>query len=115
VLRLTDAAARRILSIIKEADGRYAGVRVGVTNGGCAGMSYTMEYAESVGPFDEVIEEKGVKLFVDPKAVMFLLGTEMDFTRDKLASRFTFRNPNQVEACGCGESVSITPVKEDEA
>lgn len=111
IVRLTDAAAARILEIMEKAEGRYAGVRVGVVNGGCAGMSYTMDYAEAAQPLDEVIEDKGVRIFVDPKAVMFLVGTEMDYERGKLASRFMFRNPNQTEACGCGESVAITPAK----
>ena len=88
-----------------------AGLRVGVKNGGCAGMSYTMEWAEDVGPYDEIIEDKGVKVLIDPKAVMFLLGTEMDFKADKLSSGFTFNNPNQTAACGCGESVTIEPAK----
>lgn len=114
IVRLTDAAAARISEIMTDADGRYLGVRVGVTNGGCAGMSYTMDYAEAAGAFDEIIEDKGVKIFVDPKAVMFLLGTEMDFKREKLASRFVFLNPNQTDACGCGESVTITPVKDED-
>ncbi len=109
IVSLTDAAASRIGEIMTAAEGRYVGVRVGVTNGGCAGMSYVMDYAEGAGPLDEVIEEKGVKIFVDPKAVMFLLGTELDFKKEKLASRFVFSNPNQTEACGCGESVAITP------
>ena len=114
VIRLTDAAAARILDILEKSDGRYLGVRVGVKNGGCAGMSYTMDYAEEQGPLDEVIEDKGVRILVDPKAVMFLIGTEMDFKRDKLAARFVFSNPNQTEACGCGESVVIQPAKHDE-
>jgi len=113
IVRLTDSAATRISEIIAGAEGRYLGVRVGVTNGGCAGMSYTMDYAETANPLDEVIDDKGVKIFVDPKAVMFLLGTEMDFRCEKLASRFVFTNPNQTEACGCGESVAITPAKDD--
>ena len=86
-MRLTDAAATRIQEIMAKEEGRYAGVRVGVVNGGCAGMSYTMAYAEKAAPLDEVIEDKGVKIFIDPKAVMFLLGTEMDFARDKMAAR----------------------------
>ena len=114
IIRLTEAAASRISEIMTESDGRYEGVRVGVTNGGCAGMSYTMDYAENAQPLDEVVIEKGVKIFVDPKAVMFLLGTEMDFKTDKLASRFVFLNPNQTDACGCGESVAITPAKEED-
>ena len=114
VIRLTDVAATRIRDILEKSEGRYIGVRVGVKNGGCAGMSYTMDYAEGQGPLDEVIEEKGVRILVDPKAVMFLIGTEMDFKRDKLAARFIFSNPNQTEACGCGESVVIQPAKDDE-
>ena len=111
VIRLSDAAAARILDIMEKSDGRYIGVRVGVKNGGCAGMSYTMDYAESQGPLDEVVEDKGVRILVDPKAVMFLVGTEMDFRREKLAQKFIFTNPNQTEACGCGESVVIVPAK----
>jgi len=109
VMRLTDAAADRIKAIMAKADKPFAGVRVGVKNGGCAGMAYTMEYAEDVQKFDEVVEDKGVKLLIDPKAVMFLLGTEMDFKVDKLSSTFVFNNPNQTSACGCGESVQLTP------
>jgi len=109
VMRLTDAAADRIKAIMAKADKPFAGVRVGVKNGGCAGMSYTMEYAEEIQKLDEVIEDKGVKLLIDPKAVLFLLGTEMDFKTDKLASTFVFNNPNQTSACGCGESVQLTP------
>jgi iron-sulfur cluster assembly protein len=112
---LSDAAAARLKDIMDGAEGKYTGVRVGVTNGGCAGMSYTMDYAESAGPLDEVVEDRGVKIFIDPKAIMFLIGTEMDFVRDRLAARFVFNNPNQTAACGCGESVSITPVREDAA
>ena len=111
-VRLSEAAAVRIREIMAGADGRYEGVRVGVTNGGCAGMSYTMDYAEHAAPLDEVIEDQGVKIFVDPKAIMFLLGTEMDFVREKFGARFVFNNPNQTAACGCGESVSITPAKD---
>jgi iron-sulfur cluster assembly protein len=108
-MRLTEAAADRIKAIMAKADKPFAGVRVGVKNGGCAGMSYTMEYAEEIGKLDEVIEDKGVKLLIDPKAVLFLLGTEMDFKTDKLSSTFVFNNPNQTSACGCGESVQLTP------
>jgi iron-sulfur cluster assembly protein len=109
VMRLTDAAADRIKAIIAKADKPIAGVRVGVKNGGCAGMSYTMEYAAEAAKFDEVVEDKGVKLLIDPKAVLFLLGTEMDFKVDKLSSTFVFNNPNQTSDCGCGESVQLTP------
>ena len=111
VIRLSDAAAARIHDIMARSEGRYIGVRVGVKNGGCAGMSYTMDYAESQGPLDEVVEDKGVRILIDPKAVMFLVGTEMDFKREKLAQKFIFTNPNQTEACGCGESVVIVPAK----
>jgi iron-sulfur cluster assembly protein len=111
-VKLTDAAAARIRDIMADADGKYLGVRVGVTNGGCAGMSYTMDYAEGVKPLDEVVEDKGVKIFIDPKAILFLIGTEMDFVTEKLGARFVFNNPNQTAACGCGESVSITPAKD---
>ena len=115
VMRLTDAAATRIRDILGKAERPIAGVRVGVKNGGCAGMSYTMEYAEDVRPHDEVIEDKGVKLLIDPKAVLFLLGTEMDFKVDKLTAGFVFNNPNQTSACGCGESVQLEPATGVEA
>jgi iron-sulfur cluster assembly protein len=114
-MRLTDAAATRIKDILSKADQPIAGVRVGVKNGGCAGMSYTMEYANKAAPLDEVVEDKGVKLLIDPKAVLFLLGTEMDFKVDKLSSGFVFNNPNQTSACGCGESVALTPATEASA
>ena len=109
VMRLTDAAASRIKDVMAKAEGAIAGVRVGVKNGGCAGMAYTMEYATQIGPYDEIVEDKGVRILIDPKAVMFLLGTEMDFKTDKLATQFVFNNPNQTSACGCGESVQLTP------
>ena len=111
VVTVTDAAAEKIKAIMANADRPFEGVRVGVKNGGCAGMEYTMEYAEAVNATDEVVEDKGVKLLIDPKAVLFLLGTEMDFRVDKLSSGFVFNNPNQTSACGCGESVAITPAK----
>ena len=114
-MRLTDAAASRIKEIMAKADKPFAGVRVGVKNGGCAGMAYTMEYAENVEKFDEIVEDKGVKLLIDPKAVMFLLGTEMDFKVDMLSSTFVFNNPNQTSACGCGESVQLTPAADPAA
>ena len=111
VVSLTDAAATRIKDIMAKAEQPIAGVRVGVKNGGCAGMEYTMAYAEAVDPRDEVVEDRGVKLLIDPKAVLFLLGTEMDYRVDKLSSGFVFNNPNQTSACGCGESVAITPAE----
>ena len=110
VMSLTDAAADRIKAIIADAERPIAGLRVGVKNGGCAGMSYTMEYAEDRRPGEDMVEDRGVKVFVDPKALLFLLGTQMDFQTSKLASQFVFNNPNQTSACGCGESVAITPV-----
>ena len=109
VIRLTDAAAERIKYVMANAVESVVGVRVGVKNGGCAGMSYTMEYAEALDPRDEIVEDKGVRVLIDPKAVLFLLGTEMDYRIDKLSSGFVFNNPNQTSACGCGESVAITP------
>jgi iron-sulfur cluster assembly protein len=113
VMRLTDAAAARIKEVMARADKPVAGVRVGVKNGGCAGMEYTMEYAEAANPTDEVVEDKGVKIMVDPKAVLFLLGTEMDYKTEKLSAQFVFNNPNQTSACGCGESVQLTPAKDE--
>jgi iron-sulfur cluster assembly protein len=112
VMRLTEAAADRIKAVMAKAEQPIAAVRVGVKNGGCAGMSYFMEYAEKINPLDEVIEEKGIRLLVDPKAVLFLLGTEMDYKVDKLSAQFVFNNPNQTSACGCGESVQIEPAHE---
>jgi iron-sulfur cluster assembly protein len=112
-MRLSDAAAARIKEILARADKPVAGVRVGVKNGGCAGMAYTLEYAERVEPSDEVVDDKGVRLLVDPKAVLFLLGTEMDFKVDKLTAQFVFNNPNQTSACGCGESVALSPAKDE--
>ena len=113
VMRLSEAAASRIKELMVKAERPIAGVKVGVKNGGCAGMEYTMEYVESIGPTDEVVEDKGVKLLIDPKAVMFLIGTEIDWKVGKLASQFVFNNPQQTSACGCGESVLLTPAKAD--
>jgi len=111
VVSLTDAAASRVREIMDRAEKPYAGLRVGVKNGGCAGSEYVMEYADQAGPLDEVVEEKGVKVLIEPKAVLFLIGTEIDFEVTPLASKFVFRNPNQTDACGCGESVTIVPAK----
>ena len=107
VMKLTEAAAMRVREIIAKAEKPVVGLRIGVKNGGCAGMEYTMEWAEAQKPFDEVVEDKGVKVLIDAKAMMFLLGTEMDFQTSALKSGFTFNNPNQVSACGCGESVQL--------
>ena len=109
VMSLTEAAASRVREIMAKAETPPVGLRVGIRNGGCAGMSYTMEIAERVEPLDEVIEDRGVKVLIDPKAVLFLLGAEMDFKADRLGSSFTFRNPNETSSCGCGESVALTP------
>ena len=112
VMRLTEAAADRIKVVMAKADRLIAAVRVGVKNGGCAGMSYFMEYAETINSLDEVIEDKGVRMLIDPKAVLFLLGTEMDYKIDKLSAQFVFNNPNQTSACGCGELVQIEPASD---
>jgi iron-sulfur cluster assembly protein len=112
VIRLTDAAADRIKYVMANATKPIIGVRVGVKNGGCAGMTYTMEYAEQVAPADELVEDKGVRVLIDPKAILFLLGTEMDYKVEKLSAQFVFNNPNQTGACGCGESVQLKPAAE---
>ncbi|NJM33933.1 MAG: iron-sulfur cluster assembly accessory protein [Rhodomicrobium sp.] len=112
-MTMTDAAAERVKQIMANSADPVAGLRVGVKKGGCAGMEYTMEYASARQPHEEVVEDKGVKIFIEPKAILFLLGTEMDYKLDKLSSGFSFKNPNETSACGCGESVSITPVELD--
>ena len=109
IMKLTDAAATRVREIMAKSEKPVAGLRIGVKNGGCAGMEYTLEWAEDQKPFDEVVEDKGVKVLVDAKAMMFLLGTEMDYQTSALKSGFVFNNPNQVSACGCGESVQLKP------
>jgi iron-sulfur cluster assembly protein len=113
VMTLTEAAAQRVAELTRRADSEIVGLRVGVKNGGCAGQSYTVEYAHEIRPTDEVVEDKGVKVLVDPKAVLFLLGTEMDYKVDRMSAQFIFNNPNQTGACGCGESVQLTPAKVD--
>lgn len=110
LMSLTDAAAARIRFIMENAEKPISAIRVGVKNGGCAGMSYTIDYAESLAPHEDVVEDKGVKVVIDPKALMFLIGTEMDYRTDKFTSQFVFNNPNETSACGCGESVAIKPV-----
>jgi iron-sulfur cluster assembly protein len=112
VITLTDAAAERIRALSAAAGKDGGGLRIGVKRGGCAGMEYTMEYAESPGAHDELVEDKGVRILIDPTAVMFLLGTEMDYRVDRLRSGFVFNNPKQTSACGCGESVELTPAAE---
>jgi iron-sulfur cluster assembly protein len=115
VMSLTDAAADRVRVILEKAERPAVGLRVGITKGGCAGMTYKVEYADNVKPGDEVIEDKGVRVIVDPSAVLFLLGTEMDYKVDKLSAQFVFKNPNETSACGCGESVQLTPANEADA
>ena len=107
VLKLSDIAAKKIKEILSSADEKTIGVRVGVKSGGCAGMSYMMEYAKEAKKNEEVIEDKGVKVFIDANAVMYLLGTEMDYKKDKFSSQFVFKNPNETERCGCGESFKV--------
>ncbi|MDZ4372138.1 MAG: iron-sulfur cluster assembly accessory protein [Phenylobacterium sp.] len=113
VVTLSDAAADRVREIMARAEKPYAGLRVGVKNGGCAGQEYVLEYAEAANPLDEVVEDQGVTILVDPKAILFLIGTVIDYEVTKLSAKFVFRNPNETDACGCGESVSITPAKLD--
>ena len=107
VIKLSDNAASRIKEIMSKADNSTIGVRVGVKSGGCAGMSYVMEYAKEAKKNEEVIEDKGVKVFIDANAIMYLLGTEMDYKTDKFSSQFVFKNPNETERCGCGESFKV--------
>jgi iron-sulfur cluster assembly protein len=111
VVSLTDRAAARVREIMAKAETSYVGLRVGVKNGGCAGQEYVLDYAEAAGPLDEVVEDKGVSIFIEPKAVLFLIGTEVDYEVSKLSAKFVFRNPNETDACGCGESVTIEPAK----
>ena len=113
VVTLTDAAAGRMREIMAAAEEQFIGVRIGVKNGGCAGMEYEMSYATEAKPLEEVVEENGVKVMIDPKAILFLIGTQIDFVAEKLSQRFVFKNPNQTDACGCGESVTIVPAKAD--
>ena len=109
VITLTEAAATRIRELVENADQPVAGLRISVKNGGCAGMSYKLDYVEAPNPADDLVEDKGVKVFIDTAAVLFLLGTELDFQTSKLQSGFVFNNPNQTSACGCGESVTLKP------
>ena len=113
VVSLTDRAAERVREIMGRAEKPYVGLRVGVKNGGCAGQEYVFEYAEEKGPLDEVVEDKGVTILIEPKAVLFLIGTEIDYEVNRLSAKFVFRNPNETDACGCGESVTIEPARPD--
>ena len=107
VITLSDRAAERVKEIMSQAKEPIIGVRVGVASGGCAGMSYVMEYTKKISPNDEIVEDKGIKLFVDPGAIMYLLGTEMDYKKEQFSSSFVFKNPNETERCGCGESFKV--------
>ena len=107
VITLSNRAAERVKEIIAQTKEPIVGVRVGVSSGGCAGMSYVMEYAKKANPNDEIIEDKGVKVLIDPKAIMYLLGTEMDYKKEEFSSTFVFKNPNETERCGCGESFKV--------
>ena len=111
VITLTDAAAERVRDIVARSEKPIVGVRVGVRNGGCAGMAYTVDIAETANAGDDIVEDKGATVLIDPKAVLFLLGTRMDYRTDKFASQFVFENPNQTSACGCGESVQLKPAE----
>ncbi len=110
VLTLSDAAAQRIRHLMEKSGKDTGGLRIGVKNGGCAGMEYTMDFVDEPDRFDEVIEDKGARVLIEAKAVLFLFGTQMDYEVTKLRSGFTFNNPNQTSACGCGESIELTPV-----
>ena len=114
VISLTDAAVARVRDIVESRE-EAKGIRLGIKKGGCAGMEYTMTWADSVDKFDEVVEQDGARVIVDPQAVLYLLGTEMDYTTDKLSAQFVFNNPNQASACGCGESVNLVPAAKSEA
>lgn len=114
VMTLTERAAERAREIMASSNEGIIGLKVGVKNGGCAGMEYTLDYAKTAEPGTDVVEDKGVKIYIEPSAVLFLLGTEMDYEVTKLSSGFVFNNPNQTSACGCGESVAITPVSAEQ-
>lgn len=113
IVTLTEAAAERVRELTASADRPVAGLRVGIKNGGCAGQEYTFAFADAPEPLDEVVEDKGATVIIDGKAVLYLIGAEIDYEVTKLASKFVFRNPNQTDACGCGESVTIVPAKAD--
>ena len=107
VIRLSDSAAERIKEIMSKVEKKTLGLRVGVKSGGCAGMEYVLEYAKNINPSDEIVEDKGVKVFIDPAAIIYLVGTEMDYKKDEFSSTFVFNNPNETERCGCGESFKV--------
>ena len=113
VVTLTERAAERVREIMAKAEKPYAGLRVGVKNGGCAGQEYVLEYAETADPLDEVVEDHGVRILIEPKAILFLIGSRIDYETSRLSAKFVFHNPNETDACGCGESVTIEPAKLD--
>ena len=113
VMSMTPAAAARVRELMSAKGASDGGLRIGIKKGGCAGMEYTMDWAASAAKFDEVVEHDGARVLIDPKAVMYLLGTEMDYRIDKLAAQFVFNNPNQKSSCGCGESVNLTPASKE--
>ena len=113
VMTITPAAAERVRKLMADKGPSVAGLKIGVKKGGCAGMEYTMDWVEAVAKFDEVVDQDGARVIVDPQAVLFLLGTEMDWKVDKLSAQFVFNNPNQTSACGCGESVNLVPASKD--
>ncbi len=115
VVSLTPAAADRVREIIARSEAPIAGLKVGIKNGGCAGQEYVLDYAQEIGPLDEVVTDQGVTILVEPSAVLFLLGTVVDYEVTRLSSKFVFRNPNQTDACGCGESVTIQPAAAPDA
>lgn len=115
VMTLTPAAAERVRAIMASKGPEIAGLKIGIKKGGCAGMEYTMTWADGVDKFDEVVEQDGARVIVDPQAVLYLLGTEMDYKQDKLSAQFVFNNPNQASACGCGESVNLVPAAKSDA
>ena len=113
IMTLTDAAAERVRAIMLTKP-EAVGLKIGLKKGGCAGMEYTLEWAEEAGKFDEIVEDRGAKILIDPMATMYILGTEMDYQVDKLSAQFVFNNPNQTSACGCGESVELRPADQAE-
>jgi iron-sulfur cluster assembly protein len=115
VMTITPAAAARVKAIMATKGEAVTALKIGIKKGGCAGMEYTMDWAETAGKFDEVVEQDGARVIIDPKAVMYLLGTEMDYKADKLSAQFVFNNPNQQGSCGCGESVNLVPISKDKA
>lgn len=111
VLSMTDVAMQRLREMLEDAPKGTIGITLGLKNAGCAGVSYVMDFTDKVSSFDEVIESQGIKLIIEPKSLMFLLGTRLDYKTEKMRSGFVFENPNQTDACGCGESVKLVPAE----